>query len=138
MTTPTTEAPVTPRSEYEYGFHDDVEALVKLPKGLSREVVNTISDIKEEPEWMRKLRLKALDHFNARPMPEWGGELGDIDFNDIHYYVRATDRDESDWDDVPDYIKDTYDKLGIPEAEKQGLLAGVGAQYDSEVVYHNI
>ncbi len=138
MTTPTVDAPVSSRSEYEFGFHDDVEALVKLPKGLSREVVNTISDIKDEPEWMRKLRLKALDHFNARPMPEWGGELGDIDFNDIHYYVRATDRDESSWEDVPDYIRDTYDKLGIPEAEKQGLLAGVGAQYDSEVVYHNI
>ena len=134
----TTTSPVSPRSEYEYGFHDDVEALVKLPKGLSPEVVNTISDIKQEPDWMRKLRLKALDHFNARPMPDWGGELGDIDFNDIHYYVRATDRDESSWEDVPDYIRDTYDKLGIPEAEKQGLLAGVGAQYDSEVVYHNI
>lgn len=130
--------PVTPRSEYEFGFHDDVEALVKLPKGLSAEVVHTISDIKEEPDWMRGIRLKALEHFNERPMPHWGGELGGIDFNDIHYYVRATDRDESDWDDVPDYIKDTYDKLGIPEAEKQGLLAGVGAQYDSEVVYHNI
>ena len=134
----TAQAPVRPRSEYEFGFHDDAEPMVKLPKGLSPDVVNTISDIKEEPGWMRAIRLKALDHFNSRPMPEWGGELGDIDFDNIHYYVRATDRDESSWDDVPDYIKDTYDKLGIPEAEKQGLLAGVGAQYDSEVVYHNI
>ena len=133
-----TTTPVKPRSEYEFGFHDDVEALVKLPKGLSAEVVNTISDIKQEPDWMRSIRLKALEHFNARPMPRWGGALDGIDFNDIHYYVRATDRDESSWEDVPDYIKDTYDKLGIPEAEKQGLLAGVGAQYDSEVVYHNI
>ncbi len=138
MTTVSQDAPVTRRSEYEYGFHDDVAALLKLPKGLSRDVVHAISDIKEEPDWMRQLRLKALDHFNARPMPEWGGALDEIDFNDIHYYVRATDRDESSWDDVPEYIKDTYDKLGIPEAEKQGLLAGVGAQYDSEVVYHNI
>ena len=134
----TAQAPVRPRSEYEFGFHDDAEPMVKLPKGLSSDVVNTISDIKEEPGWMRAIRLKALDHFNSRPMPEWGGELGDIDFDNIHYYVRATDRDESSWEDVPDYIKDTYDKLGIPEAEKQGLLAGVGAQYDSEVVYHNI
>lgn len=137
MTTQT-ERPVAPRAEYEFGFHDDVEALVKLPKGLSADVVNTISDIKDEPRWMRELRLKALDHFQQRPTPRWGGELDGIDFDDIHYYVRATDRDESSWEDVPDYIKDTYDKLGIPEAEKQGLLAGVGAQYDSEVVYHNI
>ena len=134
----TAEAPVRPRSEYEFGFHDDAEPMVKLPKGLSPAVVNTISDIKDEPDWMRAIRLKALDHFNSRPMPEWGGELGEIDFDNIHYYVRATDRDESSWEDVPGYIKDTYDKLGIPEAEKQGLLAGVGAQYDSEVVYHNI
>ena len=134
----TAEAPVRPRSEYEFGFHDDAEPMLKLPKGLSADVVNAISDIKDEPDWMRAIRLKALDHFNSRPMPEWGGELGEIDFNNIHYYVRATDRDESSWEDVPDYIKDTYDKLGIPEAEKQGLLAGVGAQYDSEVVYHNI
>ena len=134
----TAEAPVKPRSEYEFGFHDDAEPMVKLPKGLSPAVVNTISDIKDEPDWMRAIRLKALDHFNSRPMPEWGGELGEIDFDNIHYYVRATDRDESSWEDVPGYIKDTYDKLGIPEAEKQGLLAGVGAQYDSEVVYHNI
>jgi len=134
----TAQAPVRPRSEYEFGFHDDAEPMVKLPKGLSPDVVNTISDIKEEPGWMRAIRLKALDHFNSRPMPEWGGELGAIDFDNIHYYVRATDRDESSWEDVPGYIKDTYDKLGIPEAEKQGLLAGVGAQYDSEVVYHNI
>ena len=134
----TAEAPVKPRSEYEFGFHDDAEPMVKLPKGLSPAVVNTISDIKGEPDWMRAILLKALDHFNSRPMPEWGGELGEIDFDNIHYYVRATDRDESSWEDVPGYIKDTYDKLGIPEAEKQGLLAGVGAQYDSEVVYHNI
>ncbi len=134
----TAEAPVRPRSEYEFGFHDDAEPMVKLPKGLSPAVVNTISDIKDEPDWMRAIRLKALDHFNSRPMPEWGGELGEINFDNIHYYVRATDRDESSWEDVPGYIKDTYDKLGIPEAEKQGLLAGVGAQYDSEVVYHNI
>ena len=126
------------KDAYEFGFHDDVEAIVKLPKGLSPEVVNTISDLKNEPEWMRELRLKALDHFLSRPMPDWGGELGELDFDNIHYFVRATDRDEQNWDDVPEYIKNTYDKLGIPEAEKKGLLAGVGAQYDSEVVYHNI
>ena len=125
------------KGDYQYGFHDDDAAIVKLPKGLSPEVVNTISDLKGEPDWMRALRLKALEHFRERPMPNWGGDL-DIDFDDIHYFVRASDSDEGSWDDVPEYIKDTYDKLGIPEAEKKGLLAGVGAQYDSEVVYHNI
>ncbi|HJN93864.1 MAG TPA: Fe-S cluster assembly protein SufB [Dehalococcoidia bacterium] len=134
---PDEEKPGVVKSDYQYGFHDDDAAIVKLPKGLSSDVVNTISDLKGEPEWMRALRLQALEYFRARPMPDWGGEL-DIDFDDIHYFVRASDRDEDSWEDVPEYIKDTYDKLGIPEAEKQGLLAGVGAQYDSEVVYHNI
>ncbi len=135
---PDLEKPGVVKGDYQYGFHDDAEALIKLPKGLSPEVVNKISDLKKEPDWMRQLRLRALEHFRSRPLPDWGGELGGVDFDDIHYFVRASDRDEESWEDVPEYIKDTYDKLGIPEAEKQGLLAGVGAQYDSEVVYHNI
>ena len=134
---PDLQKPGVVKDDYQFGFHDEDEALIKLPKGLSAEVVNTISDLKNEPDWMRRLRLRALEHFHARPTPDWGGEI-DIDFEDIHYFVRATDRDEDSWEDVPEYIKDTYDKLGIPEAEKKGLLAGVGAQYDSEVVYHNI
>jgi Fe-S cluster assembly protein SufB len=136
---PEVQKPDIKKDAYEYGFHDNADAAIKLPKGLSSDVVNTISDLKSEPEWMRELRLRALEHFEARPMPEWGGAVGEIDLNDIHYFVRASDRrDEESWDDVPEYIKNTYDKLGIPEAEKKGLLAGVGAQYDSEVVYHNI
>ena len=140
MTTPTeARKPDIQKDAYEFGFHDSDTAALKLPKGLSRETVNTISDIKNEPLWMRELRLKALEHFQERPLPDWGGALDEIDFDDIHYFVRASDeRDEDSWDDVPQYIRDTYDKLGIPEAEKKGLLAGVGAQYDSEVVYHNI
>ena len=136
---PTIKKPDIQKQAYEFGFHDDEQALVKLPKGLSPEVVEAISDLKHEPAWMRDLRLKALQHFFDRPMPDWGGAVNEIDFQNIHYFVRASEeRDEDSWDDVPQYIRDTYDKLGIPEAEKQGLLAGVGAQYDSEVVYHNI
>ena len=122
---------------YKWGFHDDEEALYKSKKGLSHRLVAEISDMKGEPPWMRELRLKALDHFLARPMPTWGGDLSQIDFDDIYYYVKVTDRDARNWDDVPAYIKRTFDKLGIPEAERK-FLAGVGAQYDSEVVYHNI
>ena len=136
---PPAKKPDIAKEAYEFGFHDSDVATLKLPKGLSSDVVNTISDLKNEPRWMRELRLKALEHFEERPLPDWGGAVEEIDFNDIHYFVRASDeRDEESWDDVPDYIRDTYDKLGIPEAEKNGLLAGVGAQYDSEVVYHNI
>jgi len=136
---PDVQKPDIQKAAYEFGFHDDQEAILKLPKGLSPDVVNTISDIKQEPDWMRQRRLDALTHFEQRPMPQWGGDLNTIDLQDIHYFVRASDeRDEDTWDDVPDYIRDTYNKLGIPEAEKKGLLAGVGAQYDSEVVYHKV
>lgn len=123
---------------YKWGFYDEEEALFKANKGLTPEIINTISDIKEEPQWMREFRLRALDIFRQKQDPPWGTpQLKEIDFDDIHYYVKATDRDERSWEDVPDYIRDTFDKLGIPEAEKK-YLAGVGAQYDSEVVYHNI
>ena len=123
---------------YKWGFYDEEEALFKANKGLTPAIVNTISDLKDEPQWMREQRLRALALFNEKENPPWGTKLLEtIDFDDIHYFVRATDRDERSWDDVPEYIRRTFDKLGIPEAEKK-FLAGVGAQYDSEVVYHNI
>src|SRR5438046_2801253 len=123
---------------YKYGWHDDdAKSLNIAKKGLSAEVVEGISHFKGEPEWMTKLRLKAYRHFEARPMPTCGANLAPIDFQDIYYYIAPTDKAVQSWDDVPDYIRRTYDKLGIPEAEKK-YLAGVGGQYDSEVVYHNI
>ncbi len=126
--------------EYQWGFHDDEAPLFRADKGLTEEVVRKISEFKDEPEWMREFRLESLRTFLEKDDPTWAGSpelLEAIDFDDITYYVRATDTDASNWDDVPEYIKDTFDKLGIPEAERQ-FLAGAGAQYDSEVVYHNI
>src|SRR3954454_4580409 len=121
-----------------FGFHDpETGYAYKAPKGLSRQLVEDILAYKKEPEWMREFRLKALDHFLARPTPTWGGNLGQIDFDDIHYFVRASERSERSWDEVPDDIKKTFDKLGIPEAERK-FLSGVGAQYESESVYHQV
>ena len=121
-----------------YGFHDAENYLFKAPKGLTRELVEKISEFKDEPEWMREFRLKALDHFEARPMPTWGSPmLAEVDFDDIHYFVRASEKAERSWDDVPEDVKKTFDRLGIPEAERK-FLAGVGAQYESEVVYHQV
>ena len=128
---------------YKFGFNDNDNAtyVYRTEKGLSEDVVREISAAKNEEQWMRDLRIKAYHHFIEKPMPTgfWGGSIQnyDLDFNDIYYFARASDRAERDWSDVPEYIKDTFDKLGIPEAEKK-YLAGVGAQYDSEVVYHNI
>src|SRR5207237_10318856 len=103
---------------------------------LTRELVEKISEFKSEPQWMRDFRLKALEHFLARPMPTWGSpHLAEVDFDNIHYFVRASERAERSWDDVPDDVKTTFDRLGIPEAERK-FLSGVGAQYESEVVYH--
>jgi Fe-S cluster assembly protein SufB len=122
----------------KFGFHDpETGYAYKAPKGLTREVVESISEYKDEPRWMREFRLKALAHFEARPTPTWGGNLGQIDFDDIHYFVRASDKNSRDWSEVPDDIKNTFDRLGIPEAERK-FLAGVGAQYESEVVYHQV
>lgn len=121
----------------KYGFSDAEDYVFKAEKGIDEEVVRSISMMKGEPEWMLEHRLKALEHFEERPMPEWGADLSTIDFNDIYYYIKPSDREEDDWDDVPGYIKDTFNKLGIPEAE-QKFLSGVAAQYESEVVYHNI
>jgi Fe-S cluster assembly protein SufB len=130
------------RSNYDttYGFHDDdVKYSFISEKGLNADIVRQISEMKHEPEWMTEIRLKAYQHFIERPMPNWGDTelLNQIDFDDIYYYVRATDKAGRDWDEVPPEIKDTFDKLGIPEAE-QKFLQGVSAQYDSESVYHNI
>ncbi|MBK7091275.1 MAG: Fe-S cluster assembly protein SufB [bacterium] len=125
--------------DYKYGFHDPENYPFKSGKGLSKEIVTTISEMKNEPGWMTDFRLKALEHFHARPMPQWGGGglLETIDFQNIHYYVKPSDRAERNWEDVPADIKNTFDRLGIPEAEKK-FLAGVGAQYESEVIYHNL
>jgi Fe-S cluster assembly protein SufB len=122
----------------KFGFHDSESGYAyKAPKGLSREVVESISDYKSEPAWMREFRLKALEHFYSRPTPKWGGDLDQIDFDDIHYFVRASEKNSRDWSEVPEDIKNTFDRLGIPEAERK-FLAGVGAQYESEVVYHQV
>jgi Fe-S cluster assembly protein SufB len=121
-----------------FGFHDSETGYAyKAPKGLSREVVEGISAHKDEPQWMREFRLKALEHFLARPTPTWGGNLSTIDWDNIHYFVRASEKASRDWNEVPEDIKKTFDRLGIPEAERK-FLAGVGAQYESEVVYHQM
>jgi len=122
-----------------YGFHDPEEYFVKAPKGLNHEVVEMISRLKGEPQWMREFRHRALDIFFAKPMPTWGNTewLSRIDFDDIHYYLRSTERSGRSWDEVPENIKRTFDRLGIPEAERK-FLAGVTAQYESEVVYHSV
>jgi Fe-S cluster assembly protein SufB len=121
-----------------YGFHDAEHYLYKAPKGINREIVQKISEFKSEPQWMRDFRLRALEHFLARPMPTWGSpHLAEVDFDDIHYFVRASERASRSWDDVPADVKRTFDRLGIPEAERK-FLSGVGAQYESEVVYHQV
>ncbi|ADN01537.1 Fe-S cluster assembly protein SufB [Spirochaeta thermophila] len=123
--------------EYKYGFSDVVKPVVQEEKGLSEEVVKRISYYKEEPDWMREFRLRAYRIFKSKPMPTWGVDLSALNFDDIYYYVRPTDRAGRSWDEVPETIKRTFDRLGIPEAERK-YLAGVGAQYDSEMVYHSI
>ena len=124
--------------EYQYGFHDPTDQYVfKSRKGIDAEIVRQISDMKNEPQWMREYRLHALEIFFQKPMPTWGGDLSRLDFQDIFYYVRASDKQEQNWDDVPEDIRKTYDRLGIPEAEKK-YLAGVKAQYESEVVYGSL
>jgi Fe-S cluster assembly protein SufB len=122
----------------KYGFFDPENYLFKAPKGLNRRIVEEISEYKNEPQWMREFRLKALQHFLDRPQPTWGSPLlSEVNYDDIHYFVRASERAERSWDDVPEDIKKTFDRLGIPEAERK-FLSGVGAQYESEVVYHQV
>jgi Fe-S cluster assembly protein SufB len=123
--------------DYKYGFKDPEVHVFKSKKGLDEEIVRQISEMKNEPDWMLKFRLKALAHFEKRPTPTWGPDLSTLDLDDIYYYVKPTDEEGKSWDDIPDSIKNTFDRLGIPEAE-QKFLAGVGAQYESEMVYHSI
>jgi Fe-S cluster assembly protein SufB len=123
--------------DYQYGFRDPETYVFKSHKGLDEEIVRQISSMKGEPEWMLNFRLKALKHFQGRPMPAWGPDISGLDLEDIYYYVRPTEEAGRSWDDVPDTIKNTFDRLGIPEAERK-FLAGVGAQYESEMVYHSI
>ena len=125
-------------SGYQYGWHDSDAAGSAAQRGLNEAVVRHISELKGEPDWMRDLRLKALRLFGKKPMPSWGGDLDDIDFDNIKYFVRSTERQAQTWEDLPEDIKNTYDRLGIPEAEKARLVAGGAAQYESEGVYHNI
>ena len=120
----------------KYDFQTDTKAVFKARKGLDAEIVNQISDLKHEPDWMREFRLKSLEIFDSKPVPEWGGDI-QIDFQDIYYYLKPTESQGKSWDDVPQEIKDTFDKLGIPEAEKK-FLAGVKAQFESEVVYGSL
>src|SRR5436190_12637213 len=124
--------------EQRYGFHDAEHYLYKAPKGLNREIVEKISEFKSEPPWMCEFRLKALGHFFARKQPTWGSPmLAELDYDNIRYFVRASETPSRSWDDVPEDVKRTFDRLGIPEAERK-FLSGVGAQYESEVVYHQI
>ena len=124
--------------EYQYGFSDKEDYfLQEQARSRSRDKVLEISKMKGEPEWMLEFRLKAYDHFVKRPMPNWGGDLSGIDFDNIFYYIRPSEKQGKTWDEVPEYIKDTFERLGIPEAERK-FLAGVGAQYESEVIYHSL
>ncbi|HJM44822.1 MAG TPA: Fe-S cluster assembly protein SufB [Candidatus Poseidoniaceae archaeon] len=126
-------------SEYKYGFSDTEKSVIRFDNGLSEQVVRDISELKNEPNWMTELRVKAYHHFLERPMPKWGNEemLNNIDFEAITYFLKSSDKTEKNWDDVPEEIKNTFDRLGIPEAE-QKWLGGVTAQYESEAVYHSI
>ena len=123
--------------DYEHGFNDGDVSVFRSERGLTREIVEEISSMKEEPQWMLDYRLKSLEMFYKMPTPQWGGDLNSLNFDEITYYVKASEGTERSWDEVPEEIKRTFDKLGIPEAE-QKYLAGVSAQYESEVVYHNM
>lgn len=125
------------QANYEFGFHDDIKPFYSTKKGLSKDVVKEISAIKKEPQWMLEARLKALEIFYGKKMPQWGGNLNNINFDNIFYFIKASEKQERKWEDVPIEIRNTFDKIGIPEAEKK-FLSGVGAQYDSEVVYHSV
>jgi Fe-S cluster assembly protein SufB len=122
----------------KYDFKDSIDQYVYLSKkGLHRETVEEISRLKDEPEWMKQFRLRSYDVFMSKPMPNWGGNLSKIDFQNIYYYAKASEKQGKSWEDVPESVRNTFEKLGIPEAERK-FLAGVGAQYESEVVYHNL
>jgi len=128
---------INKKQDYQFGFSYPEEAVLKLDKGLNEDVVRAISKAKDEPKWMLDYRLKAFEIFKKKKMPNWGGDLSKIDFDNIHYYLKPTEKEARSWDDVPDNVKKTFDRLGIPEAEKE-YLAGVKTQYDSEVVYGSV
>lgn len=128
---------VPERENYQFGFHDDVESVYTTGKGLTEATVREISKRKQETAWMLDYRLRAYDHFIKRSMPKWGADLSEIDFDNITYYKTVSNQPERDWEDVPDKVKETFERIGIPEAERK-YLAGAGAQYESEVVYHNM
>ena len=134
----TQEETIASIGNYKFGWHDSDEAGANARRGLNEDVVRNISAMKDESEWMLERRLKALKLFDKKPLPMWGADLTDIDFDQIKYFVRSTEKQATSWEDLPDDIKETYDRLGIPEAEKQRLVSGVAAQYESEVVYHQI
>jgi len=123
---------------YEFGWSDPDAAGDNAKRGINEDVVTDISSKKSEPEWMTQLRLKGYNYFTKKPMPSWGSDLSGIDFDNIKYFVRSTERQASSWEELPEDIKNTYERLGIPEAERKRLVAGVAAQYESEVVYHQI
>ena len=124
--------------QYEFGWHDSDEAGAIAKRGLSEQVVREISELKNESDWMLERRLKGLQLFGRKPMPTWGADISGIDFDNIKYFVRSTERQAQTWEDLPEEIRNTYDRLGIPEAERSRLVAGVAAQYESEVVFHSI
>lgn len=127
-----------PKSEeYQYGFHDEDTSVYKTNQGLTRDTILEISRIKKEPDWMREYRLKAFEQFESMDLQTWGPDLSELDFDEYTYYIKPSDKTEKSWDDVPETIKETFDKLGIPQAEKE-FLAGVTTQYDSEAVYHHM
>ena len=125
-------------TSYDYGWHDSDAAGQSAKRGLDEQVVRDISAIKQEPQWMLERRLKAYEIFERKPMPTWGIDLSQLDMDQVKYYVRSTERPTNSWDDLPEDIKNTYDRLGIPQAEHERLVAGVAAQYESEVVYNQI
>jgi Fe-S cluster assembly protein SufB len=133
----TTKTPDLEFGQYKFGWHDPANYVFEPKRGLNADVVREISFLKQEPEWMTKFRLRALEIFERKPLPTWGGDLSEIDFQNIYYFIRASERQGRDWEEVPEDIKKTFDRLGIPEAERK-FLAGVSAQYESEVVYHSI
>jgi Fe-S cluster assembly protein SufB len=124
-------------SNYKYGFKTDTKSVFKSEKGLNEDIIRKISAFKKEPKWMLDFRLKAFKIFKSKPMPEWGPDLSGIDFDNIHYYIKPSDRPMRDWEDVPAEIKDTFEKLGVPETERK-FLAGSAAQFDSEMIYHKL
>ena len=123
--------------EYKFGFSYPDQSVFKTKKGLDAEVVNAITDHKHEPDWMRQFRLRSLEEFTKKSMPNWGADLSALRFEDMYYYAKPSESKFRSWEDVPESIKETYERIGIPEAERK-FLAGVGAQYDSEMVYHNL